>query len=204
MADKLFLNLDIETTGLYPEEDFILEIAWQVLGEGFNPRSEPRSYIVDHESDWAGVFHALRHAPVVVRNMHANSGLSAALLSSSAGDTATFAGIAQRITGDLRVATSSLGSNTKIHLMGFSPQFDKSFLAQKEEFHGLLSESNYTGLNHRMYDLSSVKIAYEVAGLDLPGDWQNTNPHRAISDIEEVRRFALAVRADMQGAIPVG
>lgn len=198
MADKLFLNLDIETTGLYPEKDFILEIAWQVLGEGFNPRSEPRSYIVDHGSDWAGVFHALRHAPAVVRNMHANSGLSAALLSGE-GDTAILAVIAQRITSDLRVATSSLGSDTKIHLMGFSPQFDKSFLAQKSEFYSLLSESSYTGLNHRLFDLSSVKIAYDVAGLDLPGDWQNTNPHRAISDIEEVRRFALAVRDDMRG-----
>ena len=199
MAEKLFLNLDIETTGLDPYEDFILEIAWQVLSDDLTPRSDARSYIVDHESDWAGVFHALRNAPAVVRNMHANSGLSAALLSSGVGNTATLEVIAQRITRDLRVATAQLGSDTKIHLMGFSPQFDKSFLAQKSEFYSLLSESNYTGLNHRLFDLSSVKIAYDVAGLDLPGYWQNTNPHRAISDIEEVRRFALAVRADMRG-----
>lgn len=197
MADKLFLNLDIETTGLDPDEDFILEIAWQVLGEGLNPRSDAQSYIVDHESDWAGVFHALRHAPTVVRTMHANSGLSADLLSSGVGDTATLAAIAQRITEDLRVATSSLGSDTKIHLMGFSPQFDKSFLAQKSAFDSLLSESTYTGLNHRMFDLSSVKIAYDVAGLDLPGDWVNDKPHRAINDIEEVRQFAIAVRQHM-------
>lgn len=196
MADKLFLNLDIETTGLHPEEDFILEIAWQVLNEDLTPRSDARSYIVDHGSDWAGVFHALRSAPEVVRKMHANSGLSAALLSGE-GHTATLAAIVQRITGDLRVATSSLGSDTTIHLMGFSPQFDKSFLAQKSEFDRLLSESSYVGLHHRLFDLSSVKIAYDVAGLDLPGDWQNTNPHRAISDIEEVRQFAIAVRQHM-------
>lgn len=194
---KLFLNLDLETTGLDPDKDHILEIAWDILDEELvSVMVEPRTFIVDHGEDWGDVFSALRSAPAVVREMHEKSGLAGALLTQRGAQ--NIAGIARVLESDLRVAKSSHSIRATTHLMGFSPEFDRSFLKEYPSFGALLSESAYIGLHHRLYNLSSFKIGYELAGVEIP-KIKNPNPHRALSDIGEVAEFGRLVLRDLKG-----
>lgn len=188
---KLFLNLDIETTGLSPEEDYILEIAWDVLDENLDSAlGAPRTYIVDHGSDWSEVFSALRSAPRVVRDMHQKSGLTGELFSALPAHKSE---IAARIVGDLRTALSECPFDTTVHYIGFSPAFDRSFLLASRAFGVFTSE-----MHHRLFDLSSFKIGYELAGVEIPPS-NNPNPHRAINDIAEVQTFGKLVLAALKG-----
>lgn len=191
---RIYVNLDIETTGLDPERDHILEIAWAILDEDFDPIFDAREFIVDHGSNWPDVVSALRAAPAVVRNMHVNSGLAGDLLGKGG---STLQVIADSLYRDINVARAKFAPNTTAHLMGFSPEFDRSFLSTAPWFTSVVSESP-TGLNHRLYNLSSVKIAYENAGIEIPAA-NNPNPHRALHDITEVMRFAQLVKADLEG-----
>lgn len=193
---KLFLNLDLETTGLYPTKDHILEIAWDILDENLvSTLSEPRTFIVEHGDDWGAVWNALRSAPEVVRKMHTQSGLVSDMLSYDS-DAEPMADIAILLDGDLRMAYSERPSATTIHFMGFSPAFDRSFLAANSMTEIIVSETRGR-MHHRLFDLSSVKIAYEMAGLEMPY-YSNANPHRAVNDITEVADFARLVRNDMR------
>lgn len=194
---KLFLNLDLETTGLNPEEDNILEIAWEVLDEDLLPLTvEPRSFIVDHGSNWASVWGQLREAPKVVREMHIRSGLLADLLSYDS-DAETLEDIAGLLHGDLRVAHSARPVETTIHFIGFSPAFDRSFLAAESAFYNVVSETRGM-MHHRLFDLSSFKIGYELAGVEIP-EIKNPTPHRALSDIGAVAEFGRLVLKDLKG-----
>lgn len=194
---KLFLNLDLETTGLDPDKDHILEIAWDILDEELvSVMTAPRSFIVDHGSDWGAVWNSLRTAPEVVRQMHIKSGLLMDMLAYGS-DAVTLADIGDILDGDLRVAHAERPADTTIHFIGFSPAFDRSFLAGHPHTEGIVSETRGR-MHHRLFDLSSFKIGYELAGVEVPTS-KNPNPHRALSDIGEVAEFGRLVLRDLKG-----
>lgn len=194
---KLFLNLDLETTGLDPDKDHILEVAWDILDEELvSVMTAPRSFIVEHGDSWGDVWNALRSAPTVVRKMHTESGLVSDMVSFDS-DAETLFDIADILYGDLRWTHSELPPETTIHFIGFSPAFDRSFLAAKSATQSIVSETKGR-MHHRLFDLSSFKIGYELAGVEIP-KIKNPNPHRALSDIGEVAEFGRLVLRDLKG-----
>lgn len=183
---KLFVALDLETTGLDPKNDRILEIAWVVCDQSLNALTPRRSFIVDHGEDWGDVFSLIR-SNEAVRRMHQDSGLAGELLSE---DGVRMEDISDVLFAD--ILNCSLSAS--IHLLGASIGFDRSFLQADLNFTRFFSEDD--GLfHHRLYDLSSVKLAYEVAGL-VPPKIENKSKHRALDDVDEVLEFARAVKQD--------
>lgn len=193
---KLFVPLDIETTGLDPNKDFILEIAWVVCDDQLNELTPRRSFIVEHGDQWSEVFSRIRENKFV-REMHQKSGLAGALMGEHSYPLEL---IEESLKSDLREAQSGRDLSDSNHLLGLSVQFDKSMMQKHMPLVMPLEKgSAYNTLHYRVYDLSSIKLAYEIAGIELPEIPANENAHRAADDVEEVLNFARAVRRDLQG-----
>lgn len=188
---KLFVPMDIETTGTREDLDYILEIGWVVVNEELEEVTPRRSFIVDHGQDWQDVFNRLR-SNEFVRNMHAESGLAADLVAKPAYPVKDIAGALQ---ADLMQAWSPLPHNTTTHLLGLSVDFDRRFLKQ-HGFHAFFPDEDQKAstFHHRLYDLSGVKIAYEIAGFQYPQI--ESGGHRALDDAIESLEFARAVKRD--------
>ena len=185
----LFVSLDLETTGLDPDRDHILEIAWMVLDGDLNEVLPPVSYIVTHGSAWGDVFAALK-SNEVVRNMHQNSGLARAMNLEEGTSMDT---IIEMFMDDIEHALQ--GTKDNIHLLGNSIHFDKGFLLANgwgPLFDGLLGWT----IHHRMWDNSSIKLAYASAGIAVPPVEPGT--HRAITDVVEAADQARAFRQQLR------
>lgn len=170
---KTYMFLDLETTGTDPVEDRILEVAWTFTDEHFKVIGAPRSFRVDAADDWSQVIQRLKQTPYVL-NMHVESGLWAEL----AGENTTPAYKVRDQMYDDIAKQSTIGAD--IHLAGFSVHFDKSFL----EHWSALWSLDGSGLHHRIYDLSAVKMALENVGIPYQKA-TNHGAHRALNDIFE-------------------
>jgi oligoribonuclease (3'-5' exoribonuclease) len=181
---KTFLNLDIETTGLDYDDDYILEIAWNFLDEKYQPIESvsTRSYLVDHDADWVGAWSRLKDAPAVVRNMHKDSGLAGALV---VDPLTRWWVIVEQLQRDLRSTFTRPSYDDTIHLLGASAHFDAHFLYSKG-LRALFDDKQ--GIHHRIADLSSVKLFLESRGIAYES-YKNVGlaPHRAESDLDENR-----------------
>jgi oligoribonuclease (3'-5' exoribonuclease) len=168
-----YLFLDLETTGLDPNVDCILEIAYILVDEEYEPLTEQRSYIVEPEN-WGKSFALLRSAKRVVIDMHQASGLTADLLDDSQ-PTATL----DVIYKDIDYLIHEYATD-KVALAGFSTHFDKDFLVAND-FKGL-----FTGeppiISHKILDLSAVDMLLADAGVKILRP-NNVRPHRALDDV---------------------
>ena len=186
---KAFCFLDLETTGLDPINDYVLEIAWQFTDEDFKPLHDGRSYVIDHGHYWGSVFHALRNAAPVVREMHAKSLLAVDLLGQDAAEPGL---ILQTFISDLDDAQGE--ENRTIHLAGDSVWFDRDFL-QYGHLSAQFADLFANDIHHRVLDLSSLKVFLESQGIDPAIPKGN---HRALNDvyasIDGARSLALGLK----------
>lgn len=170
IAKKYTMNrinwIDLETTGLDPEKDVILEMALVVTDGDLNELDA-----------WEGLMHVddLRLSPGAAL-MHAKSGLLDAL---AAAKTLHYDGGTPTPVIAIMRANDSMGAP----LGGSSPHFDRGFIRRRMPW---LHEH----LSHRHFDSSTLVQAAQTWGLDLP----DPEPaHRAMSDIQRsielARRF---------------
>jgi oligoribonuclease len=180
MSGRLFAFVDIETTGLDPDTDSIIEIAWAFTDERFEIVGTPTSMLVEPRG-WDSFAAAMRNTPVV-KAMHTRSGLLAEMDRTNLTD---LDDVAELLRGDIQ----ALPEHTSLHLAGFSVHFDRAFL-EANGFRHLLVEH----FHHRHLDLSATKLLLDSIGVpyDKP---ENLHPHRALSDvfesIHQARMFAV-------------
>lgn len=170
--------LDVETSGLDPNRDKILEIAWVLTDRRFNAIGVPQTFLVDLEdADWSEAWSRI-NSTKVVEDMHTKSGLLRDINDPYAKFT-DLDTIYQKLQDDVLFGNSLDG---KVYLTGRSVHFDRAMLLA-HNFDGLFDTDGSERLfHHRMLDLSSVKIMAEAAGIEVE-EGINMNPHRAMADV---------------------
>ena len=179
--------LDIETTGLDPCRDLMLEISWLFTDSRFNVTYMPRTFLVEQD-DWQATWRQLNQNEVV-RKMHSESGLLAALANDEVEKT-SLDDIYHQLESDL--GRETLGG--LVNLAGRSVHFDKGILLAND-FSVLFDDSQRVSFHHRMLDLSAVNLFLASAGVDLHRlQVVNQIPHRAMHDIMADVQYAQNLR----------
>ncbi len=183
MSD-LLVWIDCEMTGLDTGSDLLIEVAALVTDSDLNVLGDGVDIVIGATRE------ELDRMPEVVRDMHASSGLTEAVLAS----TVTVAEAEQQVLAYIR---SQVKEPRKAPLCGNSIATDRGFLARDmkelDEF-----------LHYRMVDVSSVK---ELARRWYPRAYFNApkkgGGHRALADIlesvEELRYYRSTVFVPQPG-----
>lgn len=173
----LLVWIDCEMTGLDPVNDLLIEVAAVVTDTDLNVLGEGVDVVIGATAE------QLERMPDVVREMHAASGLTEAVLAS----TVTLQDAEQQVLAYVR---THVPEANKAPLCGNSIATDRGFLAR------YMPELD-SHLHYRMVDVSSVK---ELARRWYPRAYFQSPPkeggHRALADIlESVRELDYYRRA---------
>ena len=170
----MLLWIDIETTGLDPVNDHILEVAWRVTNDSLIPWSVTKTHIIRPTKE---TWRAMQQSPFVM-DMHIESGLLSDI--DKFDHQLLLEDVEQEIINDI-----SIVANEDWMVAGSSVHFDLGFL--REHMPRL---SNM--LSHRIYDTTTLKTLFKSVGhLDVIG---NDAPHRAAFDIDNSLRYAWMYR----------
>lgn len=168
----MLLPLDLETTGLEPTHDRILEVGWTLVQDDLRNITEDGiriQRVTPDEPTWD-----ILNMNQFVHNMHTISGLVKDL---SDGPTLKLAEVEDKILADIDSQPPE-----DIYLMGASVHFDRSFI---DYWMPRLAER----LHHRIYDTSSLKLAMERY-VQLSDKILNLHPHRADYDVAETLLYS--------------
>lgn len=170
----MLLWIDLETTGIDPVNDHILEVAWRITNDSLIPWSVTKSHVV---SPSPNVWRQLKESPFVM-DMHIQNGLLNDIDNDFV-EKLVIEDIEDDILADVNIVDG--------HWMvaGSSVHFDLAFI--REHMPRLAMK-----LSHRIYDVTTLKTLFKSVGYvdDIGNDFK----HRAASDINNAMRYAWMYR----------
>lgn len=174
----MLLFLDLETTGLDPKNDAVLEVAAIVLSDDLKTEIARYSSVIA----WDPVTHKAPIAPFVV-GMHVHNGLWAECIAAKASTTG-FGSLAD-IDGALRdfIVRNGCGGGERsgAQLAGNSIHFDRAFMREHLPV-------SFAELHHRQLDVSSINELARRVWPDVHAKRPGTGgpaAHRAMADAEQ-------------------
>ncbi len=169
----MLLWIDLETTGLDPVGDHIVELAWMTSYDDLSARSNSHNYVIDISP---AARKQLAENPYVL-DMHKTSGLLEDI------DAAKNVFRLEDVEDDILAALKrETVSGDRISVAGFSVHFDLAFI---NEHMPRLAEL----LSHRVYDVSTLRTFFRE--LNVESSYENQNKHRAGDDVIESYYVAL-------------
>lgn len=159
-----FAWIDVETTGLDPQADALLEVALVVTDTDFRVVSDPESWVVDVGA--AGPY--CLEMPPLVFDMHQASGL----LDVPYGQTTPVAEIDAHLAACLKGWRKR--GRQKPWLAGNSITLDRGFLQR-------FLPRTFANLHYRSLDMTSVVGFAEAIGAAIPA--REARGHRALADV---------------------
>jgi oligoribonuclease (3'-5' exoribonuclease) len=193
----MFAFLDVETTGLSPSANYVLEVAWVLTDNKFNQISEPRTYLVDHIHN-PDVLRQIQKSSFLM-NMHMTSGLYQDLEAAEAEDVFSMEMILDAFIAD---ALEHGAPEDYVRLAGYSVDFDRNML-KAHGWYELFETGEYPfQMHHRIMDISSNIQMWEAADRQVPYV-VNENAHRALDDALHAMKVAQAMRDEISWAVPL-
>lgn len=168
-----YLWIDLETTGLDPTTDFILEVGWIITDYKFEQATKVQSHVIVEPTGDA--LRTLAQNQFVF-DMHRGTGLVDQLV---VGRGYSLKHVEKWIMGDIARRTNE---GDTWHLAGSSVGFDRGFI---EKWMPELAAK----LHHRILDVSSLRLLVIAAGLTVD-ELEIVNQHRAAADIEHSFAYA--------------
>lgn len=189
----MYLWIDIETTGLDPEKDFIMEVAWFVTDDRLMKLTEGKTSMVSHQL--SAVTHRLMMNEYVL-DMHRSSGLWEGYIWAHEGQGTML--LTEDIEEQILQSIESVNDGWKetVMLAGASVHFDRGFLAR--DMPRLIEM-----LSHRHLDTSSIRLMMKTCGVNYMSVVKDRVAHRALDDIEETYDMAHQYFEYVREAIPV-
>lgn len=190
--------IDVETTGLDPHKELLLEISLIVTDNALNPVADPVSVLIENDIDGSHLGElpgaaVARRSDDFIRNMHTTNGLLGDL---DNGSGIPLAEADALIADAIRAAA---GEESRPLLGGNSITLDRNFL----EVH---APQTYRALHYRSIDVTSVENDLARDGFKAEIDaWHAGRPtktHRGADDIRDSIDQLRALRAIRRGITP--
>lgn len=177
---KMYLWIDIETTGLDANREKVLEVAWFLTDEHLLKLTEGKTSFVHH--DLSTVMERLAQNPEA-QKIHEESGLLENYVHALQGE-----GVVKRIEDieeEILDDFDSVWSDELklVTVAGASVHFDKDFLSVAMPRLSRL-------LHHRNLDISAIRLMMQTNGVNSVSEREGRVKHRALDDIESTYDMA--------------
>jgi oligoribonuclease len=171
----MLLWIDLETTGLSPQDDHILEVAWTITDNSLITIDDVYTHVTQLSPQaWV----QLTQTPEVLE-MHRNSGLLTEI------DEAKTLMRLEDIEDQIIAQLKQTGLEEIIMVAGFSVHFDLSFINEHMPRLARL-------LSHRTYDVTTLKTFFK--SVHIEHHVENYGKHRAHYDTVEALSIAREYR----------
>lgn len=172
----MLLWVDLETTGLFPDEGEIIEVGW-FFTDNWEILTEARSALVTPTKQ---TFELMKN-DFVVSTMHRENGLAADLVLSEY--TLRLEDIEDQIIDDIYNLMGDPEDNSWPVLAGSSVHFDHRWIEEHMPRLNML-------LSYRHFDVSTLRMFFDDMGFYRLGERDTPTKHRALDDVKDSYKLA--------------